>query len=633
MKRAAPGGSWPSPLSVAAVSAAQRRYLQPRLHRGAAYWLESRPEEQGRCVLVRAKDGDHEDLTPPPYSVRNRVHEYGGGAYLLHGDTVYFCNDADQCIHRFEGGKITRLTEPSARRYADFAVDAARARLICVCEEHPPGEAVKNYLAAVSLADGSVAPLLTDRDFVSSSTPSPDGRQLAWLAWDDPQMPWDGSELWLAELDRDGGLKNARRIAGGPEESLFQPRWSPGGVLHFVSDRTGYWNLYRYAGDEIEALCPDAADYGYAQWVLGMSSYGFLSEHEIATVRIERGRSSLMRIAGGKRIPIEAPYTHIEHLDAGGGRVLFLGGAPDISMGIVEGESGTFRRLSVAGFVVDPAYLSRAEAVSFPTSGGETAHAWYYPPRNRDYRTPEGEAPPLIVRCHGGPTAMNGDAMEARIQFWTSRGFAVADLNYRGSTGFGRAYRRSLAGQWGVKDMEDCVQLLVHLAARGLADPKRAAVSGSSAGGFTALATLTFKDAFRGGAIQYGLSELVTAMRDTHKFEARYGDMLLGPWPEAEETYRARSPLYAADRIHVPVIFFQGMKDTVVQPDQTARMLAALREHGVPAACLTFSEEGHGFRRAETLRAVLSAELAFYSCLFGFTPADPVPVLDLGTKP
>jgi dipeptidyl aminopeptidase/acylaminoacyl peptidase len=299
-------------------------------------------------------------------------------------------------------------------------------------------------------------------------------------------------------------------------------------------------------------------------------------------------------------------------------------------MGVIESADGKFRRLTAAGFVAEVEYLSRAEVVSFPTSGGETAYAWYYPPRNRDCRVPDGEAPPLIVRCHGGPTAMNGDALEARIQFWTNRGFAVADLNYRGSTGFGRAYRRSLTSHWGIKDVEDCVQLLAHLAARGLADPKRAAVSGSSAGGYTALATLTFKDAFRGGAIQYGLSELATAMRETHKFEARYGDTLLGPWPAAEETYRARSPFHAADRIQVPVIFFQGLKDTVVLPDQTARMLAALREHGVPVACLTFAEEGHGFRRAETLRAVLSAELAFYSYLFGFTPADPVPALDLG---
>ena len=629
MKRAAPCGSWISPLSVEAVTAAQRRFLQPSLSQGAVYWVESRPEERGRSVLVRAASGQLQDLTPAPYGVRSRVHEYGGGGYLVAGETVFFCNDADQCLYRLEAGRLSRLTVLGTRRYGDMVLDASRQRLLCVCEEHHPDKSVKNFLAAVSLKDGAVTPLVADRDFVSSPALSPDGRQLAWLAWDDPQMPWDGCELWLAQLDGDG-LKNAQCVSGGPEESLFQPRWSPGGRLHFVSDRSGYWNLYRYADGETQALCRDAADYGYAQWLLGMSSYGFLSETEIAAVRVDKGCSSLVRIADGKHSQIASPYSHIEHLDAEAGRLVFLGGAPDAAMGVMESDGKTFRRLSAAGFELEPDTLSRAEALSFPTSGGETAHAWYYPPVNRDFHVPEGEAPPLIVRCHGGPTAMNGNALETRIQFWTSRGFAVADLNYRGSTGYGRDYRKSLKGQWGIADVEDCVQLLAHLAVKGLADPKRAAVSGSSAGGYTALATLTFKDAYRGGTIQYGLAELESAMRGTHKFEARYGDVLLGPWPAAKEAYRERSPLYAADRIKVPVLFFQGLKDTVVLPDQTARMLKALKERGIPSTSLTFPEEGHGFRRAETLRAVLSAELAFYAYLFGFTAADPVPALDLG---
>ena len=629
MKRAAPCGSWASPLSVDRVTAAQHRFLQPRLSQGAVYWVESRPEENGRSVLVRSAGGKLQDLTPPPYSVRSRVHEYGGGGYLLAGEMVFFCNDADQCLYRLDAGIPSRLTAPGAWRFGDMLLDAPRRKLLCICEEHHPDKSVKNFLAAVSLQDGAITPLITDRDFVSSLALSPDGSQLAWLAWDHPLMPWDGCELWVAELEGDR-LTNARRIAGGREESLFQPRWSPGGRLHFVSDRSGWWNLYRYADGGAEAICPDAADYGYAQWLLGMSSYGFLSETEIAAVRVDEGCSSLVRIAAGKPIPIDSRYSHIEHLDAAAGRLVFLGGAPDAAMGVVESDCRMFRRLSVAGFELAPDYLSRAEALSFPTSLGETAHAWYYPPANRDFRVPEGEVPPVIVRCHGGPTALNGNALDARIQFWTSRGFAVADLNYRGSTGYGRDYRKRLTGQWGVADVEDCVQLLARLTAKGLADPKRAAVSGSSAGGYTALATLTFKDAYRGGAIQYGLAELASAMRDTHKFEACYGDALLGPWPAAKQKYRERSPLYAADQVKVPVLFFQGLKDTVVLPDQTARMLKALKERSIPSTSLTFAEEGHGFRRAETLQAVLSAELAFYSYLFGFTPADSVPALDLG---
>ena len=628
MSRPAPGGSWASPLSIAAATAAQRRYLQPRLYRGAAYWLESRPDEGGRSVLVKSTGGRREDLTPPPYSVRSRAHEYGGGAYLPADHALYFCNDSDQCLYALERGEIRRVTPPSPRRYADLVLDARNERLLCVCEEHDTDGSVKNFLASVSLADGTITTLLTGRDFVSSPALSPDGRHLAWLAWDDPQMPWDGCELWLAELHADG-LRVSRRIAGGAGESLFQPRWSPRGVLHFVSDRNGYWNLYRYAIGKTEVLWSDSADYGYAQWLFGMSSYGFLAEDEVAAVRVERGRSSLVRIHAGECMTMEASCSHVEHLDALEGRMLFLGGAADRPMGILEGDGHHFTSLSGPGLSIGAEYLSRAHALSFPTSQGETAHAWYYPPRNRDYTLPADETPPLIVRCHGGPTAMNGDALEPRIQFWTSRGFAVADLNYRGSTGYGRAYRRSLVGYWGVKDVEDAVYLLAHLAETGLADPRRAAVAGSSAGGYTALATLTFKDAFRGGSIQYGVSDLTTALRDTHKFEARYGDTLLGPWPAAREIYRERSPLHAAERIRVPVLLFQGLKDTVVPPDQTARLVEVLKAHRVPVACLTFPEEGHGFRRAETLQAVLAAELAFYAYLFGFTPADTVPKLAL----
>jgi dipeptidyl aminopeptidase/acylaminoacyl peptidase len=345
---------------------------------------------------------------------------------------------------------------------------------------------------------------------------------------------------------------------------------------------------------------------------------------------VEHARSGLVRIVDGKHTPLSESLTHIEHLDAELGRVVLTGGAPDSAVGIWEGAPGRLRRLGAPGLGLEPELLSTAEALSFPTSGGETAYAWYYPPRNPGFETLAGTAPPVIVRCHGGPTAMNGNALEPRVQFWTSRGFAYLDLNYRGSTGFGRAYRRSLAGGWGVKDAEDCVHALAYLAERGLADPKRAAVSGSSAGGYTALAALTFHDAFRAGAVQYGIGELESAMRDTHKFEARYGDTLLGPWPGAQDTYRTRSPLYAAERIRAPVIFFQGLKDKVVRPDQTARMVEALKKNRVMTACLTFPEEGHGFRRAETLRRVLEAELAFYARVFGFTPADALPSLELG---
>ncbi|HEY1992450.1 MAG TPA: prolyl oligopeptidase family serine peptidase [Gammaproteobacteria bacterium] len=632
MKRAQPCGSWPSPLSVEQAAGAQRRFLQPRIAGGAVYWLEGRPEEGGRVVLMREREGRREELTPRPFSVRTRAHEYGGGAYAAAADGVYFCNDADQCIYKVGAGMPQRITAPGPYRFADLVPDPPRQRIIAVAED-TTDTSYRDLLVSISLVDGSVTSLREDADFFSSPALSPDGNALAWLTWDNPQMPWDGSQLWLAELGADGALHGAHSVAGGAQESVFQPRWSPEGVLYLVSDRTGYWNLYRYAGGDCQEVCPDAADYGYAQWVFGMSAYGFLSADEIAAVRVRQGRSELVRIhvPTRQRRPLHARYSHIEHLDAAEGRVAMVAGAADAAMGVVAGDARGLASLSEVGFRWPEAYLSRAQAVSFTTSGGEQAHLWYYPPCHAACAPQAAELPPLILRCHGGPTSMSGDALDARIQFWTSRGFAFADLNYRGSTGFGRAYRQSLAGQWGVKDVEDCAQALVYLAAAGLADPKRAAVSGSSAGGFTALAAAAFRDAFQACSVQYGISELETAMRDTHRFEARYGDTLLGPWPEARETYRARSPLYAADRIKVPVIFFQGSKDKVVLPDQTVRMLHALRERGVPAACLLFPEEGHGFRRADTLRQVLAAELAFYARVFGFTPADPVPALELGT--
>lgn len=631
MKRALPCGSWPSPLSVEQTAGAQRRFLQPKVSGGVAYWLEGRPEEGGRVVLMRESGGQRQELTPRPFSVRTRAHEYGGGAYAPAADGVYFCNDADQCIYKTGAGAPRRITAPGPYRFADLVPDPLRSRLIAVAED-TSGTPYRDLLVSISLADGGVTTLREDADFFSSPALSPDGKTLAWLSWDDPQMPWDGNELWLAELGADGALHGAHSVAGGKQESIFQPRWSPEGVLYLVSDRTGYWNLYRYAGGDCHEVCPDSADYGYAQWVFGMSAYGFLSAEEIVALRVERGRSQAVRIhlGSGRRAPLDARYSHIEHLDAAGGWVAMVAGAADTAPGIVAGPEADLTLLSGAGFAWAEDNLSRARSISFPTSGGEQAHLWYYPPCNAGYQPRDAELPPLILRCHGGPTSMNGDALDARVQFWTSRGFAFADLNYRGSTGFGRAYRQSLAGQWGVKDVEDSAQALLHLAAAGLADPRRAAVSGSSAGGFTALAAVTFRDVFQACAVQYGISELEAAMRDTHRFEARYGDTLLGPWPEARDIYRARSPLYAADRIRAPVLFFQGSKDKVVLPDQTLRMLQALRERQVASACLLFPEEGHGFRRADTLHQVLAAELAFYARVFGFTPADAVPALDLG---
>ncbi|HET7921863.1 MAG TPA: prolyl oligopeptidase family serine peptidase, partial [Gammaproteobacteria bacterium] len=563
--RSAPCGTWPSTLGSELASAGSLRLMQPRAHAGRVYWVESRPAEQGRCVLMHGKPGKAaQAVLPKNYSVRSRVHEYGGGAFAVHDGLVAFVNDDDQQIHLLEHGRVRRLTTAPTARFGDLCFDAAHARLVCVRElHHADGSAVQNSLVAVSLHDGAIQVLAEGRDFYSSPALARDAGQLVWLQWDHPQLPWDGCELHGAELDAQGGVKSAHKLAGGTQESLFQPQFAPDGSLHVISDRSGWWNLYRLTPSGWSAVTADAADYGLAQWNLGMSRYGFRSDGSLLALRTVGGRTELVEIRDGDRRVLPSPLTQVDHLHVQDDGLALLGSSPQRSSAVYA-DSGAAHALRFStDLALDADAISIAQAIRFPADSGETVHAWYYPPHHRDCRVPDGERPPLIVKCHGGPTAMNGDGLDPRIQFWTSRGFAVADVNYRGSSGYGRAYRRSLHGAWGVKDAQDCIGAARWLVQQGLADPARCAISGSSAGGFTVLSALAFHDFFRAAAVYYGISELASAMTDTHKFEARYGDALLGPWPEAAALYRARSPLYAAGNIRCPVIFFQGLRDRV----------------------------------------------------------------------
>jgi dipeptidyl aminopeptidase/acylaminoacyl peptidase len=629
MKRAprpAPCGTWPSPISAADIAEAGVRLAQPRIAAGYVYWLEGRPGESGRNVLVRTRpDAKAEDLTPAAFSVRSRVHEYGGGAFSVAADGLYFVNDADQQIYRQTpgGGMPQTLTDLPGCRFADLLVDERRERLIAVCEDHRHNRRTpRNTLVCIVSADGRMRALAQGHDFCSSPALSPDGRQLAWLAWNQPQMPWDGCELWLAQLDDRGMPAAARCIAGGAGESIFQPQFAPDGRLHFISDRDGFWNLYRFADEAVHALTHERMDYGFAQWNFGMSSYGIRHDGSVCALRFNQGCSELVHLgADGSMQSVCPKFSQIEHLHVHGNQLVLVAADSAHPPAVIWSDSERELALTRNAEAVQVNYLSAPEFMRFPAGDGETAYGWYYPPHNPEYCASPGEKPPLLVKCHGGPTAMNGNGLDARVQFWTSRGFAVADVNYRGSSGFGRAYRQSLHGAWGVKDASDCVAAARYLVERGLADRKRIAITGSSAGGYTVLCALAFQDYFRAGAVYYGISELKSAMRDTHKFEAHYGDSLLGPWPAARGLYRDRSPLYAAGRIRCPVIFFQGLKDRVVPPVQAERMVRALRAKQVPVEYLSFPEEGHGFRRRETLQAALEAELAFYGRVFGFTPA------------
>lgn len=626
-------GSWKSPITTDMIVADSLGLGQVAIDGGDIYWSEMRPLERGRNAIVRRRGDSTEDVLPAPFSARSRVHEYGGGAFTVADGVLYFCNDSDQRVYRVAGGVLRALTPESACRYADLAVDRMRHCLIAVCEEHAP-PAIRNSLVAIDI-EGHAPPrtLVAGADFYASPRVSPDGKSLAWLSWRHPDMPWDGTELWLADLLPGGEVANARRVAGSREESILQPSFAPDGTLYFVSDRENWWNLFRVRGHGVEAVVPLDAEVGWPLWVFGESAYGFLSASE-AIIACNRGgewRLGLLHLGADRIDWLPNPCSEVHSLVAAHGVAAFVGAAATQPSAVFRFDLHTrhietLRRATAN--VPDAGYLAVPEPIAFPTTHGETAYAFFYPPTNRDFAAVPDERPPLLVLSHGGPTAAASPALNLKLQYWTSRGFAVLDVNYRGSTGFGRRYRRALYGHWGVRDVDDCVHGARFLAQRGTVDLQRLAIRGSSAGGYTVLCALTFHETFRAGAVYYGISDLEALARETHKFEQHYTDQLVGPYPANRELYRARSPIHHVERLSCPVIFFQGLDDKVVPPDQTRNMAQALRAKGVPVACIEFEGEAHGFRHAENIKRALEAELYFYSRLFGFTPADvPAPVM------
>jgi dipeptidyl aminopeptidase/acylaminoacyl peptidase len=645
----APYGAWASPISAELVAAGGVSLDEVRVAGDDVYWIEGRPLEGGRQVVCRARPGaDPDDLIPEGFNARTRVHEYGGGAYALAGGTLLFSNFADQRLYRLDpgAGEPRPITPeppaPAAHRYADACPTPDGRRLVCVRERHEGGE-VHNELVVLP-ADGAgvggqPVVLAAGRDFYASPRVSPDGRRLAWLEWDHPNMPWDGTELKLADLAGDGLAGDPVTVAGGPEESVFQPSWSPDGVLHLVSDASGWWNLYRAGpGGELEALCPADEEFGHPQWVFAMSTYTFLPGGRIACIH---GRGPLQRLGvlgpDGALDDLDLPFTayYPPQLHAVGDRLACLAGGPTRAAAVVviDPASGGVEVLrSSEDRELDPGYLSAPEPIEFPTEGGRTAHALYYPPASRDFEGPAGERPPLVVAIHGGPTAGIVSDLHVGFQYFTSRGIAVVDVDYGGSTGYGRAYRQRLDGRWGIVDVQDCVAAARHLAGRGDVDPARLAIRGGSAGGYTTLCALTFTDEFAAGASYYGVADAAALAKDTHKFESRYLDRLIGPWPQAEALYRERSPIHFTDRLSCPVILLQGLEDEVVPPSQAEMMAAALDAKGIPYAYLPFEGEQHGFRQAAHIRRALEAEVYFYSRVFGFEladPVDPVPIAHL----
>jgi dipeptidyl aminopeptidase/acylaminoacyl peptidase len=637
MPRVAPYGSWASPLSAERAVAAGIGLSDVSFDGDAVLWQESRPAEKGRSVVMRcAADGRLQELTPPPWNARTRVHEYGGRAYLMHGGVLFFSHFADQRLYRVDAGRSPRPLTPDTGglRYADLCADTRRGLLWAVREDHRAGGEPRNALVALR-SDGDETGgriVAGSHDFVAAPRLSPDGTQLAWLAWNHPDMPWDACELWLAGVDAAGRLHGAQRVAGGGDESVQQPLWSPDGRLHFICDRSGWWNLYRRHDGGVLPLCPMQAEFGQPMWNLGLATYSFASARQLVCT-IARHAVSSLAVLDTQSLQLQAidtPCSSFGSLAAADGCVLFSGASPlqPASVYRLRLERGDVQPLRAGSALqADPAYTSVAQAVEFPTAGGLTAHAFHYAPCNADFVAPADERPPLLVMSHGGPTSMATDAYRAALQFWTSRGIAVLDVNYGGSSGFGRAYRQRLDGAWGVVDVQDCIRGAHFLVQQGWADARRLIIRGGSAGGYTTLCALAFHDIFACGASLYGIGDLQTLAEDTHKFEARYLDRLVGPWPEARARYEARSPIRHLDGFRCPLVLLQGAEDKVVPPEQSRRLHAALKARGVPVAYLEFAGEQHGLRDAANIVRALQAEASFYARVLGFTPADALPPL------
>jgi dipeptidyl aminopeptidase/acylaminoacyl peptidase len=651
----APYGSWRSPIAPAVVASGGRRLGGATLAAdGAVWWAEGRPEEGGRSALMRrAAGGEPEEVTPAGANVRTRVHEYGGGAWKLLGpELAVYVDFADQRLYRLElGGEPVAITaepeEPAGLRYADFELTPDGKTLFCVREVHDGAPEPENQIVMLPL-DGSKPPEVVEagRDFYSYPRVSPDGLWLAFTCWDHPNMPWDETELWVTPAHEPGP---ARPLAAGKGESVFAPAWDSQDRLRFVSDRDGWWNLYRTVADlgapdadrdlpPVEQLSAEQADLGHPQWVFGMQTHAELDDGTIVVIRTEAATEQLFALdaGGGALRDLGLPFTSFgaPKLSTRGGRVAFAAASPAsepeiVVLDVASGEIETIR--AAAEETIDPGLVSAPRAIEFPTSigDGDTAHAFYYPPANADFAGPEDERPPLIVVSHGGPTAHETPALDREFLFWTSRGFGVVDVNYRGSSGYGRAYREKLKGTWGIVDTEDCVAAATFLAETGEVDGKRLAIRGGSAGGYATLCALVFHDEFAAGASYYGVADTETLARDTHKFESRYLDGLIGPYPERADLYRERSPIHFVERLSAPVILFQGLEDEIVPPNQAEAMIAAMAANGIPHAYLAFEGEQHGFRKSETEIRCLEAELYFYGKILGFDPADELQPVEI----
>lgn len=635
-KASARYGCWPSAISSELIVSDSITIDEPRLTEKSLYYIERRPQEAGRCVIVEVSDGIARDLLPAPYSARSRVHEYGGGSYCVDRDLVFFCNDSDQDIYCINNDQVTGITSAENCRFADFSYDRKYHRLIAICESHNEST-VTNSIVSIDVNSGDITTLVQGADFYASPRLNSSSTQICWQAWNHPNMPWDGSQLWLASIDLSGRIINESCIAGAENVSVFQPQWSPDDILYFISDDTGWWHICRYWQDDssgrVERLTDGEKEFGLPQWVFAQSTYAFVDSEQIICSYQAQGESFLARLSlsgQSSLTPIHSDWQEYSYITARSGVICFIAASCHTFPQLVTASYNRNDYLCLATSIIKTScklpltekYFSAARTVSFQNRHGQQVYANFYPPTNPDYQDDSGELPPLIVICHGGPTAQSSVALDPKKQFWTSRGFALLDVNYSGSTGYGRDYRSRLNSRWGVLDVEDCCDAARYAVSERLADNDRLIIRGSSAGGFTVLCALTFTDVFAAGASYYGISELTSLASDTHKFESRYLDRLIGPYPESKPLYQHRSPINNTEKLNCPVIFFQGVEDRVVPKQQAEKMFNTLSKKGLPVAAQYFTGEQHGFRKAETIILSLDNELSFYQLVFKLTPRE-----------
>lgn len=609
----APFGTWKSPITSDTIVQEAIRFYEMQSGEDGIYWLELHPKEKGRIAMVRY-DGKETPVLPE-VSVRSRVHEYGGGAFYAGSSHLIYSDDADQQLYDVTGKQLTAAKE---WRFADGCGP------VWVGEKHDGN--VENCL--VSIDGGVLQVIASGHDFYSSPRLSPDGKQLAFITWDFPGMQWDSSTLWLADWGVDGRIHNLRPIAGGSEVSVCNVQWSPDGVLHYVCDKGGFWNLYRYEGNQEVNLCEMEAEFAPPPWVFGMPSYAFLDDGSLICAVTENGNDFLARLDSNSRSieKLDVPYTAISNVIAWEGKVYFFGGSPTLPSSIVSYDPKKRVCTTIKESFCNPLpkeQISVPESIAFETADGHVGHALYYPPKNPHFQAPQGELPPLLVKVHGGPTARSPNQLSLTVQYWTSRGYAFLDVNYGGSTGFGRAYMKRLEGNWGIVDVDDVIRAAGALVDRGLADPNRLLIHGGSAGGYTTLAALAFHDIFAGGTSLYGVSDIEMLCKDTHKFEGKYNDMLVAPYPEGIKLIRERSPITHIDKMSRPILLLQGDEDTIVPPNQSIAIFEALKKKRIPTGILVFEGEGHGFRKADNIKKALDAQLYFYADILGIELSEP----------